>query len=189
MAGSESVPAVEGPRGGLQRAVTEHFQFVWRCLRRFGVRPSDRVDDAAQRVFEIAVLKRAQIEPGGERSFLFRTARLVAYEEYRAERRGTRERPDPEALGQAPASTATPEQVLEAREWRALLDAVLDALPEPSRTVFVLFELEECSLREIAELLELPQGTAASRLRRARAGFRAAAQRLKSKLEFPGGTR
>jgi RNA polymerase sigma-70 factor (ECF subfamily) len=45
-------------------------------------------------------------------------------------------------------------------------------------TVFVLFELEGLSAPEISELVNIPVGTVASRLRRARATFRAAARRL-----------
>jgi len=45
-------------------------------------------------------------------------------------------------------------------------------------TVFVLFELEGLSAPEISELVDIPVGTVASRLRRARATFRAAARRM-----------
>jgi len=49
---------------------------------------------------------------------------------------------------------------------------VLSNLPDKLREVFVLFELEEFSVREISNMLELPQGTVASRLRLARECFR-----------------
>jgi RNA polymerase sigma-70 factor (ECF subfamily) len=45
-------------------------------------------------------------------------------------------------------------------------------------TVFALFELEGLSAPEISELVGIPVGTVASRLRRARATFRAAARRM-----------
>jgi len=44
--------------------------------------------------------------------------------------------------------------------------------------VFVLFELEGMTTPEIAELIGIPLGTAASRLRRARETFREAASKL-----------
>lgn len=59
-----------------------------------------------------------------------------------------------------------------------LLDRVLGRMDEDLVTVFVLFELEGMSTPEIAELVQIPVGTAASRLRRARQSFRAAALRL-----------
>ena len=44
-------------------------------------------------------------------------------------------------------------------------------MDESLRAVFVLYELEEMTMAEISETLELPPGTVASRLRRARACF------------------
>jgi RNA polymerase sigma-70 factor (ECF subfamily) len=43
------------------------------------------------------------------------------------------------------------------------------------RAVFVLFELDQVTMAEIAEILDIPAGTVASRLRRARVAFRAKA--------------
>jgi len=51
------------------------------------------------------------------------------------------------------------------------------------RTVFILSELEGMTMPEVAALLEVPVGTAASRLRRAREAFRAAVAELESKLK------
>jgi RNA polymerase sigma-70 factor (ECF subfamily) len=87
------------------------------------------VDDAAQRVFEIAARKRDRILPGSERAFLFKTAVLVAVEASRAHRRAARERPDESTLSSAHAQTPRPDEALEEREWRERLDQVLDALP------------------------------------------------------------
>jgi len=50
---------------------------------------------------------------------------------------------------------------------------VLDAMPFDLRAAFVLFELDELTIPEIATLLHIPEGTASSRLRRAREDFRA----------------
>jgi RNA polymerase sigma-70 factor (ECF subfamily) len=57
------------------------------------------------------------------------------------------------------------------------------------RAVFVLFELEEMPTAEIAEALELPTGTVASRLRRAREEFRRIAARVQAREAFCGGKR
>lgn len=182
-------PATEiADDGTLERAAREHFHFLWRCLRRLGVQPNDAVDDAAQRVFEIAAKKRDQIVPGSERAFLFKTAVLVAAEERRRRRRGAREAYDEAALSNATAGAPKPDEALEANLWRDRLDQVLGTLAPELRTVFVLFEFERASSPEIAEMLDLPLGTVASRLRRARAEFHAAAQRLRAELrrqEFP----
>lgn len=170
----------------LERAARDDFQFIWRCLRRLGVQPEHAVDDAAQRVFEIAALKRAQIAPGSERAFLFKAAVFVAAEERRRRRRDAREELDEEAVLEARTSSLGPDEAVDASRWRTRLDSVLNALGPELRVVFVLFEFERLSSPEIAELLGLPLGTVASRLRRARAEFQAAARRLRARLNGQG---
>ncbi|HEX2674449.1 MAG TPA: sigma-70 family RNA polymerase sigma factor, partial [Polyangiaceae bacterium] len=78
-----------------------------------------------------------------------------------------------------PSPTAL--DLLARRQARSLLDQALDALPEDLRVVFVLYELEEQTAAQIAALLDLPPGTVASRLRRARAEFEQIAKRLKAR--------
>jgi len=176
----------EAEESALERAAREHFQFLWRCLRRLGVQPDHAVDDAAQRVFEIAAKKREQILPGNERAYLFKTALLVAAEERRRSRRAAREAFDEAALLGATAQEPQPDEALEAQQWRTRLDTVLDALGPELRSIFVLYEFERLSSPEIAELLELPLGTVASRLRRARSEFQTSAQRLRAQLRRQG---
>jgi RNA polymerase sigma-70 factor, ECF subfamily len=140
------------------------------------------VDDATQQVFEIAAKKRLQIAPGSERPFLVRTAALVALEVYRETKRAAKAQTREMARLAHSAGEARPDEAMEAEQWRARLDQVLDALAPELRTVFVLFELEELTGPEIASLLGLAEGTVASRLRRARKQFRAAARRLRTTL-------
>ncbi len=161
-----------------RRLVAEHYDFIWRALRGFGV-ASSGVDDAAQQVFLVAAQKFEAITPGSERSFLFATARGVAANA----RRGTsrrREVSDEEAMSVAPDDDANPEQLTASKRAREVLDRILASLPEDVREVFVLFELEGMTMAEIAELLSLPPGTVASRLRRAREDFQAAARRFRA---------
>jgi RNA polymerase sigma-70 factor (ECF subfamily) len=70
---------------------------------------------------------------------------------------------------------------MEQRRARHLLDEILDGLELDVRTVFVLFELEELTAPEISELLGIPIGTVASRLRRAREDFRSELTRRTSR--------
>jgi RNA polymerase sigma-70 factor (ECF subfamily) len=159
--------AVDGKR--LRALVEAHYDFVWRSLRRLGV-PEGDVDDAAQKVFLTASRKLASIRRGAERSFLFQTAYRVASDSRRTLRR-RREVPeveDRETLDEGPSG----EELLDLRRARQQLDEILDSMPLDLRAVFVLFELDEMTTAAIAELLELPAGTVASRLRRARLEFR-----------------
>lgn len=160
----------------ITRITLDHFQFIWRCLRRLGV-PVPTVDDAAQEVFEVATRKLEAIEQGRERAFLFRTATLVARKARRlAYREREQEGGEPDDLA---GSVSDPEALSLILERRRLLDAALECLNEELRTVFVLFELEGLRTREIAELLDVPLGTVASRLRRAREAFHERAEELR----------
>ncbi|HET7543437.1 MAG TPA: sigma-70 family RNA polymerase sigma factor [Polyangiaceae bacterium] len=182
----EEPAAVAGESQGLspslrlERAARDDFQFIWRCLRRFGVQPEHCVDDAAQRVFEIAALRISIIEPGHERAFLFKTALWVA-QEFRRKQVRPREVADPTRVEAEIDGRGDPERLLEERRWRDVLDVLLDALPMELRSVFVLYELEELHMLEIANLLQLAPGTVASRLRRARAAFHERARRFQAR--------
>jgi RNA polymerase sigma-70 factor (ECF subfamily) len=69
--------------------------------------------------------------------------------------------------------TPNPEEALQREQARERLDQVLAAMDFDLRTVFVLYEIEELTVRQIAELLEMKLGTVSSRLRRAREVFEA----------------
>ena len=71
-------------------------------------------------------------------------------------------------------------ELLERKRQLELFYAALDALPYEQRSAFVLFELEGFTVPQIAELLDIPQGTAASRLGRARRAFAKSAERLRA---------
>jgi RNA polymerase sigma-70 factor (ECF subfamily) len=60
------------------------------------------------------------------------------------------------------------------REIRLLLERAIDALPEHFRLVFVMREIEECTVGETAECLGLRPETVKTRLHRARQRLRAA---------------
>jgi RNA polymerase sigma-70 factor (ECF subfamily) len=172
----------------LERAARENYQFIWRCLRRLGVRPDCAVDDAAQRVFEVAARKRRSILPGCERAFFFKTAVLVAAETRRPGIH-TKEVSDDTTLYGQVDPTPGPEELTEQHRCRQMLDLVLDTLPMDLKTVFVLFELERMAGAEIARLLDIPHGTVASRLRRARQRFNKEVERLMAARHPGGGAR
>jgi RNA polymerase sigma-70 factor (ECF subfamily) len=74
-------------------------------------------------------------------------------------------------LGSSPLPT--PDEMADQKRARELLDRLLEHVGGDARTVFVLFEIEGFTVPQIAELLEIPLGTAASRLRRSREQFQA----------------
>jgi RNA polymerase sigma-70 factor (ECF subfamily) len=157
------------------------FPFVWRTLRRLGVRDAD-VADAAQEVFVVVLRRLPSFEGRSEvTTWLFRIAYHVARDwRQRAHRR--HEALDPEAVQRRVATDPNASELLEQRRDLELLDRALDCLDLEQRAVFTLFELEEMTGEQIAEAIEIPLGTVYSRLRLARAAFAKAIKRYNARL-------
>jgi RNA polymerase sigma-70 factor (ECF subfamily) len=149
--------------------VEAHVDAVWRLLRRLRV-PADAAPDGVQKVFMVALRRMSEIEAGGERRYLLGIALHVASEMRRAIER--RREVSIEELGgehyPARAGENPPEEALDNKRALALASKALDEMPAQLREAFVLFELEELSAPDVAELLRIPIGTVASRVRRAR---------------------
>ncbi len=162
-------PSVATRDARLRLMVDQHFDAVWRALRRLGV-PAGVADDEAQKVFLVAARRLPEIEAGGERQYLLGVAWRVASDaRHMLFRR--REVPlgdlDPE-LSLATAPVRRPDELLEQKQALELLAALLDEMPRALRDAFVLFELEEMHATDVARVLKVPVGTVASRVRRAR---------------------
>ena len=182
---SEQTLAADAPPS-VRALVQAHFGYVWRLCRRLGLSESD-ADDAAQQVFITAARRAGDIREGRERAFLYGVAaNVVAKSRHALARR--REAGDGE-LDALEAELPSLEELTDQRKARHVLDALLDAMALELRVVFVLYEVEEQTVAEIAEALEIPLGTAASRLRRAREDFAARLARLEARRAFEGAER
>jgi RNA polymerase sigma-70 factor (ECF subfamily) len=167
--------------------VQTNHAFIWRTLRRLGL-TAEAADDAAQQVFLVASRRLDDIVVGAERTFLYRTAVRVACEARRGhERRASRTAS--EDVSEVVDPTPNPEELTSRKRARAMLDEVLAELDDDLREVFVLFELDGMSVPDIATLLATPQGTCASRLRRAREAFKEGLGRLRARHAFTGRSR
>jgi RNA polymerase sigma-70 factor (ECF subfamily) len=163
----------------------EHFAFVWRTLRRLGVAEAS-LADASQRVFWALSRRLDDVADDRARAFLFGTSRRVAAD---FRRLGRRIVPTDESESLTDLAAPTTEELVDQKRAREILDQMLDALDDDLREVLVLQEGEGMSLSEIAELLDIPLGTAASRLRRAREEFRRLLKRRMSQRPIAGGIR
>ena len=151
--------------------------------RRFGDR--DRASDGAQEVFVKLWMARSRYEPKARfTTFLYRIAHGHAVDE--ARRAGSRpaetrleDDPDEGPAFLAPAESE-PLRALFAAHLQARIRRAIAGLPEGQRSVFILGRLEERSIAEIAEILEIPEGTVKSRMNAAVTRLR---QRLASELE------
>ncbi|MBI5533866.1 MAG: sigma-70 family RNA polymerase sigma factor [Deltaproteobacteria bacterium] len=162
----------------------DHFVPVWRFLRRLGV-PTGDVDDHAQEVMLVASRKLDQIEYGKERGFLLGVAYRIASDARRAI--ASRRETDDDMLEEREDPSPDPEMLADQLHARAVLDQLLQGMPLDFRAVFVLTELDELSMAEISELLGLPPGTVASRLRRGREYFDEKVRRLQARFAQAGG--
>ena len=152
-------------RSRLEALYQSHHDVVWRVLRRNGLNEA-QADDGAQQVFLVAMARLSDIVPASERAFLCGSAVLVAR---KLKQKHVREVLSDEVPEQV--SRSNPDAELEHRRNRRLLDSLLQRMADDLRAVFVLQEIEGLSKRETADALGIPQGTVASRLRRAKVGF------------------
>lgn len=150
---------------------TEHFPFVWRCLRGLGV-PEDALDDTAQEVFVVVHRRFADFEGRSSvRTWLYGILRNVASNQRRSiVRRGRTEPLDVEQASRAP----DPLERAQESQAAAFLQRFAARLDAKKRDVFLLALLEEMSMPEVAETLGIPLNTAYTRLRLVRAELKAA---------------
>ena len=166
----------------LRAMVDDYWVPLGRILRSLGVREPD-VDDALQQVYVTTASKIGVVQVGKERAFLVQVAVHVAARARRA--RGRSLESPASDIEEHSAAVPSAEDALERARALTLLDRVLDAFEEDLRVVFVLFEIEEMTMAEIAQSLGIAPGTVASRLRRAREAFERGVARLRSKKEVP----
>jgi RNA polymerase sigma-70 factor, ECF subfamily len=153
-----------------------HYSNLQRLLARLGV-PRRIIDDVAQDAFVTASRRQADVRAGREWAFLVGVAVRRSLN-YRLRASARREVAHAEGIDQEASPLPDAEQLLLEKRTRQELEQALATLSDAHRAVFVLYELEGFSAPEIAALLDVPLGTVASRLGRARAKFSEAAARL-----------
>jgi RNA polymerase sigma-70 factor, ECF subfamily len=153
----------------------QHLDFVWSSLRRLGVTPAHR-EDAAHDVFVIAWRKLADYDAARPiKPWLFGIAFRVA-SDFRG-RASVRREVFGEAL-EREDERPDPEAHVHDGQRRALVQRALEEIPIARRAVFVMHELHDIAIPQVAEALDVPLNTAYSRLRHARREFEAAVREL-----------
>lgn len=158
----------EGPPPTVKSIYEEYARFVWLTLQRFGVRSTD-VADVAHDVF-VVVHRRIDTFDSTSRmtTWLFGICLRVAAN-YRRRQRRTLSEAALRAHANDDAVQVPVDEVLARRQASAEAERVLAKLSLEKRAVFVMFEIENLSCQEIADLMGIPIGTVYSRLYGARA--------------------
>lgn len=172
---------LSGNQDAFRRLIEPHQDFVFRvAISVLGSR--EEAEEAAQDAFVRAY--------GGLSSFsgkvpfqawMYRIAVRTALNARRRRRRRIFERLTPPAWfgGLASSETETPDALFAKRDARIRLRAIIDRLPAKLHEVVVLTYLQELACGEIAEILNIPEGTVKSRLYRAR-------EKLQKEIERKG---
>jgi RNA polymerase sigma-70 factor, ECF subfamily len=161
------------PVPAFDEVYAKNVDYVWRILVRLGVAAAD-VEDVAQDVFVVVCRKLPEFEGRSSvRTWLFQLARNVVHDYRRTHRRkGAREGDDEKQVSLARASEEHRPDVTAARAQAVrILHELLDKLDDEKREVFVLADLEQLSVPQVAEALGVNLNTVYSRLRLAREAF------------------
>jgi len=156
--------------------------FVWRVLLRMGVAEAD-VEDVAQEVF-LGIHRNLPRFEGrcSLRTWVYGICHRRAVDHRRrAHTRYEIATEEPPDAGQEGGQ----DEGIDLAQARASLNQVLDSLDDDKRAVFVLFEVEQVPMEEVAEIVGCPLQTAYSRLYAARRKIDAAAVRIRAQRRSP----
>jgi len=153
--------------------VVEYASFVWRALVHLGV-GENQLNDVSQEVFLVATRKLEEFEGRSSvRTWLYGICRNLAADARR------RQAQAPELMDELPETIMMPAQegALWAKRAHAQLVRALGTLADEPRLVFILFEIEQLTMEEIARATGAPLRTCYSRLESAREHVRAELRR------------
>jgi RNA polymerase sigma-70 factor (ECF subfamily) len=132
--------------------------------RRVGV-AADAADLSQEAFLRLAGRHRSEAVED-PRGFLFTVAANLARDHLRRFVRRQRVEADP-ADDTLVCPAATPEEALRDQQQRCVLSEAIDRLPERTRRIFLLYHIEGCSYREIAERMAVSPRTVEYHLRQA----------------------
>jgi RNA polymerase sigma-70 factor (ECF subfamily) len=137
---------------------------------------TEDTEDAVQHAFFILSQRLADVPPRAEASFLVTTVVRLAVDLRKLKWNTCVD--GKLDFDEHAASSLPPDEEVDRRRALALLRAELEALDETERLPFILVEVEQLSRAEAAKVLCIPEGTVASRLRKARASLERAFEKV-----------
>ena len=161
-------PIVSACQNGERSSQAQLYELFHRQIYRLMVRMVgvDMAADLTQQVFLQVYRKIGQFSGRGHfEGWLYRLAVNEAYQYLRRKRKDRQT-----ALVYEPLDSSA--RVTTKTERKDLMEQALARLDPELRSICLLREIEELSYREIAEILDIPEGTVGSRLNRARRELR-----------------
>jgi RNA polymerase sigma-70 factor, ECF subfamily len=165
---------LNGDQAAWEDLVRQHTRNVYGLCFRFtnsAQEAQDLTQDVFLRVFK--TIKTFRSTEGSFHTWLARVTRNLLIDHYRRTRQ---ERVTDSIEQQLPmleeaggAAAARPDQALAGREASEILQATLQKLSPDLREAVILRDLQEMEYREIAGVLDIPEGTVKSRINRGRA--------------------
>lgn len=165
-----------------QAVYERELPYVHHSLLRLGVLPKD-AEDLAQDVFVIAFRQFDSYDSSRPlRPWLFGIAFRVASGFRNRAQQAHEHQELSGALGGMAADglTSTPDDALASRQARELVLRALQPLHPDRRAIFILHDIDGCSVPEAAQALSVPVNTAYTRLRAARQDFTSQLRRLRA---------
>ncbi|HLK47418.1 MAG TPA: sigma-70 family RNA polymerase sigma factor [Bryobacteraceae bacterium] len=163
---------LSGDETAWEELVRSHTRHVYGLCFRF-TGSSTEAQDLTQEVFVrvFRTLKSFRSTEGSFGTWLARVTRNLLIDHYRRTRQ---ERVTDSIDDQLPrleqeGTAVRPDQALAGREASELLQAALQKLSPDLREAVILRDLQEMEYREIAQVLNIPEGTVKSRINRGRA--------------------
>ncbi len=173
----------EGDLRAGEQLFDRHFAALFRF---FGTKAAEAAQDLTQDTLAACVKGRnAIVEAGKFRAYMFSVARRLLRDHYESQRR--EHSVDMGTLSVVDMSPGANSLILDREEQRLLLEA-LRRLPVDYQIAVELHTFEEMTGPEIAEVLEVPEGTIRSRIRRARLQLRTLIRELASSPDILAST-
>jgi RNA polymerase sigma-70 factor (ECF subfamily) len=165
---------LDGDEAAWEELVRQHTRQVYGLCFRFtnsAQEAQDLTQDVFLRVFK--TIKTFRSAEGSFHTWLARVTRNLLIDHYRRTRQervtDSIEEQLPMLQEKGAAAAGRPDQALAGREAGEILQATLQKLSPDLREAVILRDLQEMEYREIAEVLDIPEGTVKSRINRGRA--------------------
>jgi len=168
----------EGDEHAFESLVLRYEKRLLRYLRGL-VRDEEKARELVQDTFMKLYKNAHRYEPKASfATWLFRIGHNVAVSYLRKKKLGlvfgfgNYDSETDQPAGDVATTEASPLDLVEGREVGELIRRELAQLPDKLREAFVLFDVEEMSIKEVAQIMGSPEGTVKARIFRARRALR-----------------